>query len=117
MSNIYFITHTEVEISSKVPVTEWGLSDIGVKRMRTALKQPWMQSIESLYSSTEVKAIEGAKIISVHLDVPFAQVKELGENDRSSTGYLPLSEFEIVADEFFAKPNDCLLYTSDAADE
>jgi broad specificity phosphatase PhoE len=28
----------------------------------------------------------------------------LGENDRSSTGYLPKAEFETVADAFFASP-------------
>ena len=30
----------------------------------------------------------------------------LGENDRSSTGYLPKAEFEAVADAFFARPEE-----------
>jgi broad specificity phosphatase PhoE len=32
------------------------------------------------------------------------ELAELGENDRSATGYLPRSEFEIVANLFFAHP-------------
>jgi len=106
MSVVYFITHPEVQISAAVPVTEWELSGVGKRRMHYALKQPWMQTLESIYSSTEVKAVEGAEILSVHLGLPFEQIKELGENDRSSTGYLPSSDFEKVADEFFLNPTE-----------
>lgn len=95
-------------ISSTVPVTEWTLSEVGRKRMQAALNQPWIQSLDTLYSSTEVKAIEGAEILSTHLGLPFEKIKDLGENDRSSTGYLPSSEFEIVADEFFARPGESI---------
>jgi broad specificity phosphatase PhoE len=33
-----------------------------------------------------------------------AELAELGENDRSATGYLPRAEFEALANEFFAHP-------------
>jgi broad specificity phosphatase PhoE len=33
------------------------------------------------------------------------RARDLGENDRSSTGYLPPPEFERVADAFFAEPH------------
>ena len=33
-------------------------------------------------------------------------IAELGENDRSSTGYLPKREFEATADLFFAHPEE-----------
>src|SRR5206468_2942934 len=33
-----------------------------------------------------------------------AELAELGENDRSATGYLPKLEFEATADRFFATP-------------
>jgi len=64
-----------------------------------------MKSVTSIYSSTEQKAIDGAQILAQHLALSFKQVSELGENDRSSTGFLPPTEFEAVADEFFAKPD------------
>ena len=73
--------------------------------MARGLSQPWVTSITSIYSSTEQKAIDGAQILAQHLALVFKQVSELGENDRSSTGFLPPSEFEAVADEFFAKPD------------
>ena len=72
--------------------------------MRAGLRQPWVRDITSIYCSTEQKAIDGATILSEHVGVPFAEVPELGENDRSATGFLPPDEFERVADEFFARP-------------
>lgn len=41
-----------------------------------------------------------------HLGLSVAELKRLGENDRSATGYLPRAEFEAVANLFFAHPNE-----------
>ena len=102
--HIYFITHPNVVISPDVPITQWPLSALGTQRMRQALRQPWVRDITAIYSSTEQKAIDGAAILADHLALDFTQVHALGENDRSSTGYLVLAEFEAVADQFFAEP-------------
>jgi hypothetical protein len=100
----YFITHPDVVISRDVPITEWPLSERGRTRMRAGLEQPWVRTITSIYASSERKAIDGAQILAGHLSLDFERVPALGENDRSSTGYLPPSEFEAAADEFFAGP-------------
>jgi broad specificity phosphatase PhoE len=42
-------------------------------------------------------------MLAEHLGLPVA---ELGENDRSATGYLPRAEFEAVAGLFFAHPDE-----------
>lgn len=104
MSHVYFITHPEVVVEPTVPIAKWGLSAVGFERMRKLLHQPWIESIQSIYSSTEQKATDAAGVISTHLEIPFTQIAALGENDRNSTGYLPRREFESVADEFFLKP-------------
>jgi broad specificity phosphatase PhoE len=44
-------------------------------------------------------------MLAGHLGLPVAALAELGENDRSATGYLPRAEFEAVADRFFAQPD------------
>lgn len=100
----YFITHPNVLISRDVPVTEWPLSDLGRRRMTLCLKQPWVADLTAVYSSTEQKAVDGAEILSNFLNLRFVCVPELGENDRSSTGFLPPHEFEAAADRFFAMP-------------
>lgn len=105
MSLVYLITHPDVIIDSEVPVPQWPLSPRGKERMKKLLAQSWIDSIDSVYSSTEQKAIDGAKIIAEHLAIEYEMVEELGEIDRSSTGYLPHEEHAATADKFFAHPD------------
>ncbi|HNW03526.1 MAG TPA: histidine phosphatase family protein [Burkholderiaceae bacterium] len=100
----YLISHPNVVISRDVPVPRWPLSELGRTRMRAGLRQPWVKDVVAIYSSTEQKAMDGAAILGEHLSLPFTPIHELGENDRSATGFLPGEEFERVADEFFANP-------------
>jgi broad specificity phosphatase PhoE len=72
--------------------------------MHKGLAQPWVGDVTAIYCSTEQKAIDGAAILAEHLSLGFEMIAELGENDRSATGFLPPPEFEKVADEFFASP-------------
>ena len=106
MKIIYFITHPEVIIDPKVPVPHWPLSERGFVRMRRLLQQPWVPEITSIYCSTEQKAIDGASVLAEHLLLPVQRVAALGENDRSSTGFLPPVEFEAVVEQFFAYPHE-----------
>ena len=106
MRKVLFISHPNVAISKDVPVPQWPLSSLGRERMRAALVQPWIAEITALYCSTEQKAIDGAEILARYLSLPFTPIHELGENDRSATGFLPPEEFEQVADQFFARPDE-----------
>ena len=72
--------------------------------MRAGLRQPWVRELTAIYCSTEQKAVDGAAILAGPLSLPFTPMDELGENDRSATGFLPPEEFERVADQFFAQP-------------
>jgi broad specificity phosphatase PhoE len=100
----YFITHPDVMIDPAVPVPDWALSPRGRARMARALDLPWVAGLRAVWSSTERKARDGAAILAAHLDIAVAELAELGENDRSATGYLPKAEFNSVADRFFAQP-------------
>jgi broad specificity phosphatase PhoE len=101
----YFVTHPNVAVRPDVPVTDWPLSDEGHSRMRACLQLPWMKSVGAIFSSTERKATDSAQHLATHLSLPVTEIRDLGENDRSSTGYLPPDEFEKVADAFFAQPH------------
>lgn len=76
--------------------------------MRSGLRQPWIRDVTAIYCSTEQKAIDGAEILAQHLSLGFSQVEDLGENDRSATGFLPPDEFERVADQFFGSPDQSI---------
>ncbi|MGN6829744.1 histidine phosphatase family protein [Paucibacter sp. M5-1] len=101
---LYFISHPNVVISRDVPVPRWPLSELGRSRMRQALAQPWLAEVSAVYCSSEQKAIDGADILAAHLSLGVQIAPELGENDRSATGFLPPEEFEAMADAFFAEP-------------
>ena len=102
---IYFITHPDVVIDPTIPVPQWPLSVRGRSRMQRLLSRDWIPQVEAIYCSTEQKAIDGAAMLSEATGVPFHMVAELGENDRSATGYLPPAEFDATVEAFFAHPS------------
>jgi broad specificity phosphatase PhoE len=104
MQTVYFITHPDVLIDPAVPVTDWPLSPRGRVRMASMLLLPWVNGVYAVWCSSERKARDGAEILAERLRLPVTVLDELGENDRSATGYLPRAEFEVVADQFFANP-------------
>ena len=104
MARLFFITHPEVVVAPDEPVTRWHLSDRGIGRMRDFARDPAMGDVTAIWASAETKAIEAAGLLAARLGCGIGVCKALGENDRSATGYLPPSEFERVADAFFASP-------------
>ena len=116
METVFFITHPDVLLDPAVPVTEWPLNARGVARMHAMLSQNWVPGIVHVASSTERKALDGAAILGRHLGLGPVTHPSLGENDRSSTGYLAKPEFEAMADAFFAHPEQSVAGWERAAD-
>ena len=99
-----YLTHPQVEIDPAVPVPLWGLSTKGRERMQALTGRPWVESIRRVIASEERKAMEAARVIAGRLGVDVEAHADLGENDRSSTGFLEPQAFEAAADRFFAEP-------------
>ena len=102
----YAITHPEVDVDPAVPVPQWGLSPAGRARVEQLLRLPWTRTLVRVVSSTETKAVQTARALAGPLGLPVLTDPELGENDRSATGFVPPAEFEQLADAFFARPED-----------
>ena len=113
----HFLTHPEVIQDTAVPVTAWPLSARGATRLRAALDGPCFTDITAIHCSTERKAGDAAGMVAGHLGLPVTHHGDLGENDRSSTGYLPPTEFEATADRFFAEPDKSARGWARAIDE
>jgi broad specificity phosphatase PhoE len=116
MSIVHFVTHPDVVIDPAIPVRDWPLSPVGVHRMQAAVRQPWVASVRSVFSSAERKAMDAVSVLAGHLGLNPVVVDTLGENDRSATGYLARDEFEATADEFFARPDESIRGWERAAD-
>jgi len=104
MGVVRYLSHPQVKIDPAVPVPDWGLSDIGRARALAFAAAPGLVGTRLIVSSAERKAIETAECVAEQLGLPVEIREAMHENDRSATGFLPPSEFEKVADEFFANP-------------
>lgn len=116
MPSLIFITHPEVVIDPAVPVPQWPLSPLGRSRMEAYARGGAMATIRAVACSDERKARDGAEILAAHLSVPILVDEELGENDRSATGYIAPPEFWEVVDAFFARPDESIRGWERAAD-
>lgn len=99
---VWFLTHPQVTVDPDTPVPEWDLSALGRERALALAGAPFLDRVGSMWSSTEVKAVRTAELLGGAL--PRFVRDDLGENDRSATGFVPLEEFERLADAFFAHP-------------
>jgi broad specificity phosphatase PhoE len=108
MSSLIFLTHPEVVIDPLVPITQWPLNPIGRARMERFADALTGRPLSAVHASTEQKAIDGADIIAKRFGLPVQTDEDLGENDRSSTGYIAPPEFWDVVREFFAHPHQSI---------
>jgi broad specificity phosphatase PhoE len=100
----FFLTHAEVVVDPARPIESWGLSTDGRARAAGAAAVAWHPGVRRIVSSTERKAIDTAAIVAEAVGLVPSTDAALGEIDRSATGYLPVDEFDVVVDAFFAAP-------------
>lgn len=106
MARIIFVTHPDVVIDPAVPVPQWPLSDLGRTRMAAFAWKLSDERLAAVWTSEERKALDGGEILSARLGIPHRVDAGLGENDRSSTGYLEAEAFWPVVQAFFARPDE-----------
>jgi broad specificity phosphatase PhoE len=108
MASLIFITHPEVVIDPDQPIPEWPLNAIGRERMERFADLLVGSNVSAVYASNERKAMDGAAIVARRLGLPYRTDEDLGENDRSATGYIAPPEFWEVVDAFFARPHESI---------
>ena len=110
MALSHYITHPEVAIDPDIPVPYWGLREKGVARAKAfAARIPFPLPPNAVFvSSEETKAEELAEILAAPNGNAIVTREDLGENDRSATGFVQPERFEKLADQFFARPDDSI---------
>ena len=103
---VRYLSHPQIIMDVEKDVQRWSLNELGCTRVEAVLGSEHLRKTSLVISSGETKAIETAEPIAKALNCEFAIRENMYENDRSATGFLPPDEFEKVADEFFAKPNN-----------
>ncbi len=97
-----WVSHPDVIVDPAVRIQDWGLSPAG--RARAARVAALFPQPLRIVSSCERKALDTAEIIAGQWGTEFEVDEDLGEMDRSATGYLDPSEFEPAVDAFFFEP-------------
>jgi len=116
MASLIFVTHPEVVIDPQVPIPQWPLNETGRARMERFAEGLEGRNVSAVYASAERKAMDGAEIVAKRLGLPVRTHEDLGENDRSATGYIAPPEFWEVVAEFFAHPTRSIRGWEKAAD-
>ena len=106
MACVIYLSHPQVRIDKYVAVPKWSLSELGMRRAIEASSLAWTKSIDQIISSNETKALETAQCFARALSLDYFVSENTGENDRSSTGFLPPDQFERAADCFMNKPDE-----------
>jgi broad specificity phosphatase PhoE len=104
MLRALYVTHPQVRINANVPVPLWGLSEEGRTRAEAFVDRLILPPEVMVFSSRERKALELAELLADKAGTLVMSDHLMGENDRSSTGFLPPVLFETMADRFFAEP-------------
>ncbi|AMY69455.1 histidine phosphatase family protein [Frigidibacter mobilis] len=89
MPVLRYLSHPEVAIDPEVPVPDWGLRARGHARMRVIASLGWPTGTTRIVASAERKARETAAYLAEPLGLTVEIAEDLGEIDRSSTGYVP----------------------------
>lgn len=105
MPRIVFITHTDPAIDTAIPPQQWQLSEQGGIRIAGFAENPALRNVTNYITSAEPKAVAGGKILSEMTHKTVKAVLELGEVDRTESGYLSQEEFQKALDDFFNKPD------------
>ena len=101
---ILYLSHPEVKIDPQTPVPKWEISDVGRRRLRAAVARGWPGRGWRLIASPEAKAQQTAALLSNAFGLPLHTHPDMGEVDRSATGYLDLKRHEALADLLFSNP-------------
>jgi len=101
-----YLSHPQVQIDPHKKIETWSLNDVGRSRVASLAQSHALNGTRVVISSGETKAIETASPIAQAIGCRMQIRPDMHENDRSATGFLPPAEFEKVADQFFAKPNE-----------
>src|SRR6218665_2888845 len=104
MAYALYVTHPQVVQDPAIPVPRWGLSPKGRERAERFSNHAMVRAARRIISSNETKALELAEALAAGSGIVVEPGENFGENDRSSTGFVPPERFEQLADSFFGAP-------------
>lgn len=107
MTKLIFITHPSVVVDPLIPIDEWQVSKEGLMQVEDLFSSTVLLNINSIYSSTEDKALTVAKIIADKYFIMFNQEHQLKcLKEIKNRLFIPPDKFLQATKKWFDHPKD-----------
>ncbi len=115
MRKLVLVRHSKPDIAPDRPASAWRLGEIGRRRSELLASKLRGFSPAVIWSSSEPKAVETAKVVASSMGVPVQTADGLEEHHRTGVSYFPTPKaFELAVGEFFTRQEQLVLGTETA---
>ena len=109
MPKLILVKHAAPQVVPGVSPEKWTLSPRGRESCPVLAEKLRPYELGVIVSSTEAKAVETARLVSVELKVHHEAAADLHEHDRSNVPHLRSGEFISMVELFFRRPDELVL--------
>ncbi|MHA2141074.1 MAG: histidine phosphatase family protein [Candidatus Thorarchaeota archaeon] len=86
--------HGKTAIDRNFPVHDWPLTEEGLRQVEALVSSGIFDSVDSIFSSTEPKAMQTAQPFADRLGIDIVSFPELRELDRAKGGFLSKAKYQ-----------------------
>ncbi|MHA1185263.1 MAG: histidine phosphatase family protein [Candidatus Heimdallarchaeota archaeon] len=90
---LFHLRHAETKYDEAVPVSQWALSEYGLKQAEALVQEEIFSKIDIIITSGETKAYQTATPIATALNLSISQFVELNELHRDKEEHLTNKEY------------------------
>ena len=106
MRRLILIRHSVSAVDPDVPPAEWHLTPEGVTRAEALARSFDPGTASCIFSSSEPKALETARVLGEIWRLPVEEVPGLHEHERPANRILSAEQFEATIGALFARPSE-----------
>ena len=114
-ARLILIRHSVSDVRPDVPPAEWPLTPEGVSRARAFAQRIDASRASRIFSSSEPKALETARVLGEVWGFPVEAVPGLHEHERPEPGLVTREQFEANIAALFSRPSE-VVFGSESAD-
>jgi broad specificity phosphatase PhoE len=100
---ITFIRHSKTAVKPEVPITLWGLSDVGIEKAHALSAQNEIKDLDVIYSSLQTKAIETMVYLAKPNTIPMRTHKDLTEITSFTNKFITGDEYTQQIEHYYAR--------------
>ena len=107
-TTIYFLRHGKTAVNPNTPISQWILSEEGLRQAATVTDNLNFQDVDVIVASGEEKAFQTVKALAEKLGKEVVRIHELGELDRDKGGHMGMEEYERTTQACFVHPTESI---------